>query len=172
MANKPSTPTPDVKWVLKKMWNVKIEWNDKNKKWIPEETTVAASLINELKELFSDRINVIILAWSIVLGSAIIWGIIYYEKNKTPVKATISEENIPQKRIKKIVPEEVVIEEKKEVQKQTPEKQEQSPKNEDPKKQALREEVLNTGWASISWPDDVKNLVEIIKEMNGWEKRK
>ena len=91
-------------------------------------------------------------------------GIVYYERNKTPQKP-IAEEDIPQRRIKKVLPEEPVIEEKKEVQKPTPEKQEPT-QNGDPKKQALKEEVLNTGTASISSADDVKNIVEIIKEMN------
>lgn len=150
-----------------------------NKKEENEKKWFFSNVTKEFREVFSDRINVIIIAGSFLIGWASIGGIIFYESQKVS-KQQIKEdkENInsseslqirlQHEEILNTSPQSIqILEESKESsgEEQVPNNETITNKPKKERKEILREEILTTWKATIgNNPDDIKNLIDLINE--------
>lgn len=168
---------------------------EKNQNESKEEKNFLWGIISEVREVFSDRLNVIIIVGAIVIGWGSIGWVILHEINKPKEKTTKefagSIENTQtietpesiemRENHERILNNEPItsvtppLEDKKqkEIKNENPSQEQTNTKSKSERKDMLREEILTKWSATIGTnPEDIKHLPDLINETLNGEKRK
>lgn len=159
--------------------------------WESTKNIKISAFIQELKETFQDKINLIILASAIALWGWTLWGLVYYKNHymekpkwlqsqsriQTATISPLKEETPPSKETDAKTEKENMVESSNSFGEE--ENVVQKPEtniSENPSYNRMKNEVLTT-WQISVWTsqEDVKNLWKIIEMMNeqeGYKKRK